>query len=51
MWQFFWEKSCSVYLLFSALGYCLLPGCKSSDITPVVLRVMTYNIHLSLIHI
>jgi len=23
----------------------LLPGCKSHDITPVVLRVMTYNIH------
>ena len=45
MWQFVRQKSCSLCLFFSALGYCLLPGCKSSDITPVVLRVMTYNIH------
>ena len=45
MWQFVRQRSRGLCLFFSALGYCLLPGCKSPDITPVVLRVMTYNIH------
>ncbi|MFQ3169254.1 MAG: endonuclease/exonuclease/phosphatase family metal-dependent hydrolase [Limisphaerales bacterium] len=35
----------SSFLFLAALGLALLPGCNSPDITPVVLRVMTYNIH------
>ena len=35
----------SFCLFLSALGLAWLPGCNSPDITPVVLRVMTYNIH------
>ena len=45
MGQFVRQRSRGLCIFFSALGYGLLPGCKSPDITPVVLRVMTYNIH------
>ena len=45
MRQFIRQGSRGLCLFFSVLGYCLLPGCNSPDITPVVLRVMTYNIH------
>ena len=45
MRQFTRQGSLGLCLFFSALGLSLLPGCNSPDITPVVLRVMTYNIH------
>ncbi|MBT5621283.1 MAG: endonuclease, partial [Verrucomicrobia bacterium] len=35
----------SFCFFLSVLGLTWLPGCNSPDITPVVLRVMTYNIH------
>ncbi len=45
MCNFFRRRSLGLCLFLSTLGLSLLPGCNSPDITPVVLRVMTYNIH------
>ena len=38
-----WPRSLCLFL--SALGLACLSGCNSPDVTPVVLRVMSYNIH------
>ena len=38
-----WPRSLCLFL--SALGLAYLSGCNSPDVTPVVLRVMSYNIH------
>ena len=45
MCNFIRQGSLGLCLFLSMLGLSLLPGCKSPDVTPVVLRVMTYNIH------
>ncbi len=45
MCNFFRRGSRDLCLFLSTLGLSLLPGCKPTDATPVVLRVMTYNIH------